>query len=54
MIDTRATFAAHRRQLVRQMLRGAGVETDDGDPINWLRARRGETGETGETEGTDE
>lgn len=37
------TFAAHRRQLVRQMLRGAGVETDDGDPINWLRARRGVT-----------
>lgn len=37
------TFAAHRRQLVRQMLRGAGVDTDDGDPINWLRARRGET-----------
>jgi AraC family transcriptional regulator len=37
------TFAAHRRQLVRQMLRGAGVETDHGDPINWLRARRGET-----------
>ena len=37
------TFAAHRRQLVRQMLRGAGVEIDDGDPINWLRARRGET-----------
>ena len=37
------TFAAHRRQLVRQMLRGAAVEIDDGDPINWLRARRGET-----------
>lgn len=37
------TFAAHRRQLARQMLRGAGVETDHGDPINWLRARRGET-----------
>ncbi len=36
------TFAAHRRQLVRQMLRGASVEIDDGDPINWLRARRGE------------
>ncbi len=40
------TFAAHRRQLVRQMLRGAGVESalfGHGDPINWLRARRGET-----------
>lgn len=37
------TFAAHRRQLARQMLRGAGVETDDGDPINWLRTQRGET-----------
>jgi AraC-like DNA-binding protein len=37
------TFAAHRRQLVRQMLRGAGVETDHGDPIEWLRERRGET-----------
>ncbi len=37
------TFAAHRRQLARQMLRGVPVEVDDGDPINWLRARRGET-----------
>ena len=40
------TFAAHRRQLVRQMLRGAGVDAalfGHGDPINWLRARRGET-----------
>jgi AraC-like DNA-binding protein len=37
------TFAAHRRQLTRQMLRGAGVETDHGDPIEWLRERRGET-----------
>ena len=37
------TFAAHRRQLVRQMLRGAGVDIDHGDPIEWLRARRGET-----------
>ncbi|PWN01282.1 AraC family transcriptional regulator [Nocardioides silvaticus] len=36
------TFAAHRRQLVRQMLRGSGVETDHGDPIEWLRDRRGE------------
>lgn len=36
------TFAAHRRQLVRQMLAEAGVETDSGDPILWFRARRGE------------
>jgi AraC family transcriptional regulator len=36
------TFAAHRRQLVRQMLRGAGLETNHGDPIEWLRERRGE------------
>ena len=36
------TYSAHRRQLVRQMLRAAGVEVDDGDPIMWLRARRGE------------
>jgi len=38
------TFAAHRRQLVRQMLRGIPLEVDDGDPISWLRARRGEDG----------
>lgn len=37
------TYAAHRRQLLRQMLRAAGVRADHGDPINWLRARRGET-----------
>ncbi len=39
------TFAAHRRQLVRQMLRGSGVDTElygQGDPIEWLRDRRGE------------
>lgn len=36
------TYAAHRRQLARQMLRDAGVETDHGDPIEWLRDRRGE------------
>ncbi|XBB67455.1 helix-turn-helix domain-containing protein [Nocardioides sp. WV_118_6] len=36
------TFAAHRRQLARHLLRSAGVETDDGDPITWLRAERGE------------
>ena len=33
------TYAAHRRQLVRSMLRDAGVaDVDDGDPISWLRA----------------
>ncbi|MDN5726706.1 MAG: helix-turn-helix domain-containing protein [Propionibacteriales bacterium] len=32
------TYAAHRRQLVRHLLRTAGVEVDDGDPIMWLRA----------------
>jgi hypothetical protein len=36
------TYAAHRRQLVRHLLRSAGVDLDDGDPINWLRAERGE------------
>jgi len=36
------TYAAHRRQLARQLLRAAGQEVDDGDPINWLRARQGE------------
>ena len=35
------TFSAHRRQLVRQMLRMAGHEVDHGDPIDWLRARQG-------------
>ncbi|XKK38120.1 helix-turn-helix domain-containing protein [Nocardiopsis sp. ARC36] len=33
------TFSAHRRQLVRQMLRAAGVEVDHGDPIEWLQGR---------------
>lgn len=37
------TFAAHRRQLVRRMLTAAGRQVDDGDPIMWLRAQRGET-----------
>jgi AraC family transcriptional regulator len=36
------TFAAHRRQLARQLLRSCGLEVDSGDPINWLRARHGE------------
>ena len=30
------TFSAHRRLLVRHLLRGAGVEIDTGDPIDWL------------------
>ncbi len=33
------TFAAHRRQLVRMMLRATGHPTDHGDPIEWLRRR---------------
>ena len=36
------TYAAHRRQVARHLLRSAGVEIDDGDPITWLRAERGE------------
>ncbi len=36
------TYAAHRRQLVRRMLAEVNVEVDAGDPINWLRAQRGE------------
>ena len=36
------TFGAYRRQLARVWLRGAGVDLDDGDPINWLRAENGE------------
>jgi AraC-like DNA-binding protein len=35
------TFAAHRRQVVRQLLRAQGVEVDHGDPIEWLRRRSG-------------
>jgi hypothetical protein len=31
------SFAAGRRQLVRQMLRAVGREVDDGDPITWLQ-----------------
>ncbi|RBY94107.1 AraC family transcriptional regulator [Blastococcus sp. TBT05-19] len=37
------TYSAHRRQLVRHLLRAAGREIDTGDPIDWVRARRGET-----------
>jgi hypothetical protein len=39
------TYAAHRRQLARHLMRAGGHEVDDGDPINWLRRLRGE--ETG-------
>jgi len=35
-------YAAHRRQLARHLIRAGGHEVDDGDPINWLRAVRGE------------
>ena len=33
------TFSAHRRLLVRALLREAGVQTDTGDPIDWLTRR---------------
>lgn len=33
------TYSAHRRQLVREMLRAAGAETDHGDPIEWIQGR---------------
>ncbi len=36
------TFSAHRRQLVRQMLRTGGHEVEHGDPITWLRRQLGE------------
>ena len=36
------TFSAYRRQLTRVWLRAAGVQADDGDPINWLRRELGE------------
>lgn len=35
------TFSAHRRQLVRLLLRASGHEVDHGDPIEWLRTRTG-------------
>ena len=37
------TYSAHRRQVVRRLLAAAGRDVDDGDPIMWLRAQRGET-----------
>jgi hypothetical protein len=36
------TFSAHRRQLVRHMLRASGHKIGPGDPIMWLRRRRHE------------
>jgi AraC-like DNA-binding protein len=33
------TYAAGRRMLARVLLRTAGVDVDDGDPIEWARAR---------------
>jgi AraC-like DNA-binding protein len=36
------TFSAYRRQLSRVWLRAAGIQADDGDPINWLRRELGE------------
>lgn len=36
------TYAAFRRQVARMLMRGAGHAVDDGDPIDWLRARHGE------------
>jgi AraC family transcriptional regulator len=35
------TFSAHRRQLARLMLRAAGQDPGEGDPITWLRRRTG-------------
>ena len=37
------TYSVHRRQLARQLLRLCGLRVDTGDPINWLRAQRGQT-----------
>ncbi|MFC6288227.1 helix-turn-helix domain-containing protein [Nocardioides sp. GCM10027113] len=39
------TFSAARRSLARQLVRAAGGEVDDGDPILWLRRRMGEAAE---------
>jgi hypothetical protein len=33
------TFSAHRRLLVRHLLRDAGLAVDTGDPIEWLTRR---------------
>jgi len=39
------TYSVHRRQLARHLLRLCGLRVDTGDPINWLRAQRGEAPE---------
>jgi AraC-like DNA-binding protein len=36
------TFSAHRRQLVRHLMRQMGVKVDHGDPIDWLSRRTGD------------
>lgn len=33
------TYAAHRRMIVRAMLRDAGVAVDSGDPLDWIARR---------------
>lgn len=42
------TYAAHRRLLVRHMLRACGAGADHGDPLEWLQVRNkgNERGET--------
>ncbi len=37
------TYSAHRRQLLRLMLRAAGLTLDEGDPITWFQRRSGGT-----------
>ncbi len=37
------TYDAHRRLLLRHVLRAFGIEVDEGDPIEWLRTREGGT-----------
>lgn len=31
------TYSAHRRGLVRQLLRAEGLEPGSGDPLEWVR-----------------
>lgn len=38
------TYAGGRRLVARALLRAAGIEVDDGDPILWARARSGALG----------
>jgi hypothetical protein len=41
------TYSAHRRQLVRHLMRDAGMKPDHGDPIEWISQRSSATeGET--------